>query len=112
MPIVDSRSQTLLKAYDIFNTTEVFNPGSKAPWNGFANAINIESELKNQIFPIGNIDRNYIPSSTSDLYRYPGYTYNSILQSSDLNDTPLFNKSIGNIFNNCTRNQMKEMYLK
>ena len=115
LPVVDTKSPTLLKSYDIFNTTQVFNPGNtKSPWNGYANAINIESALKNQMYPLGRKEENvYIPNSTSDLYSYPSFSFGSPLRSAGLNEPPLFNASNkGNIFNNCTRHQMKEAYLK
>lgn len=80
-------------------------------WNVFANSINIESELKNQFQPFKRNENVYIPDSTSDLYKYPSFSFSTQLNSSDLNDPPLFDRTNkGNIFNNFTRNQMKDMY--
>jgi hypothetical protein len=62
-PILDSRNIPPQKNYEIY-TTQTFNPGSRSPWQGFVNAINIETELKQP-------QKNYIPNSKSDLYKYP-----------------------------------------
>lgn len=73
-PIVDPRKQLnkefiQLPTYDINNT---FNPGNtQSPWSGFATNINVESELRNQIYSLQKCSQAvYIPSSQSDLYNY------------------------------------------
>jgi len=112
LPVVDTKSAPLTKSYDIFSTTQCFNPGNtKSPWNGYANAINIESELKNQIYPLSRKDEYvYVPSSTSDMYKYS--TFEKPVNYAGLEDTPLYNSTNkGSIFNNCTRNQMKSEYI-
>jgi hypothetical protein len=111
-PVVDVTTRTSLKDYDIYNVTQVFNPGNtKSPWNGYVNAINIESELKNQIYPMSRTSEHvYVPSSSSDLYSYPAYPQDPF-KSATLDSPALFNETNrGNIFHNCTRNQLKDKY--
>jgi len=75
-PILDSRN-TPIKKYNY--STQIFNPGYRSPWQGYANAINIETGLKN-LFPLSRSNENiYVPSSTSDLYNYPTLTTNYTL---------------------------------
>jgi hypothetical protein len=104
-PIIDSRN-TPSKKYEMY-TDQVFNPGSKSPWQGFVNAINIESELKNQLFPLSYSDKNtYVPKSNSDLYNYPSVSTKYTL----INDSGLRNQTnvTQSIFNNYTRYQLKD----
>jgi hypothetical protein len=73
MPIVDER----LKAKDItckpiFDTTKQFLPGSKAPWSGKANTIDIETQLYRP--------QGYYPSSQSDLYKMKAPPKTSTIQ--------------------------------
>ena len=55
LPIVDPRKQNtvpLMQAPN-FNPNHTFNPGNtKSPWSGFASAVNVESELRNQIYAL------------------------------------------------------------
>ena len=55
-----------------YNVGNVFNPGNtKSPWSGFAKNVNIETELRNQVFSLQKCSQNvYVPSSKSDLYDY------------------------------------------
>ena len=42
---------------------------TKAPWNGFASAIDDESTLRNQFFALQKCEQsNYVPSTNSDMY--------------------------------------------
>ena len=71
MPIVDDSldAKVRFKQYVNFDTKYVFNPGTSAPWYGFANNVNTESSLRNQFFALQNCDQaTYIPSSDSSLY--------------------------------------------
>lgn len=63
-------SQTPFKQYTNFDTKTVFNPGTDtAPWYGYANNVNNESELRNQYFALQSCDQGkYIPDSRSSLY--------------------------------------------
>jgi len=74
MPIVDPRKQNSvhLVQYPTFETNGIFNPGNtESPWSGFSSNINVESELRNQIFALQKCSQAvYVPNSTSDLYQY------------------------------------------
>lgn len=110
--IVDAKviTSTNLKKYSEFNTIQMFNPGTKSPWNGYA--VNVESELKNQIHQLNRCSKNvYVPSSTSDMYKYPSASSTQLVNYSFLNSPPLFMENPGkSIFHNYTRNQMKDSY--
>ena len=75
MPVFDCRkkSSVPLVSYDKFDTREVFNPGYRGPISGYCNNVDIETTLRNTIFPIqkGNSQRYYIPGTYSDLYNGP-----------------------------------------
>tara|TARA_Y100000816_G_scaffold30830_1_gene19681 strand:+ start:5028 stop:5537 length:510 start_codon:yes stop_codon:yes gene_type:complete len=75
MPVVDPRRQlhVPLRVDPTYNMAHTFNPGNAtAPWSGYASKVNVESELKNQIFALQHCGRNtYVPQSTSDLYMTP-----------------------------------------
>ena len=73
MPILESRPVPTVRtpAYQHFTTESVFNPGNaKAPWQGWAERVNVESSLRNQFFALQRNDRAvYVPNSNSDLYQ-------------------------------------------
>lgn len=51
----------------VYNIENVFNPGSSAPWSGFAQNINTESILRNQIFALQRCSQpGSVASSTGD----------------------------------------------
>lgn len=92
-PIFDSRNTFPEKKYETYST-QIFNPGSRSPWQGYVNAINIESGL--------NIRSNvYIPSSKSDLYSYPSIETKYTQYGKETEPQ----KKINYIFHNHTRNQ-------
>ena len=74
LPIVDPRKETSypLTQAPIYNIKTSFNPGnSQAPWSGYSSNINVESDLRSQIFALQSCDQSvYVPKSTSDLYKY------------------------------------------
>jgi hypothetical protein len=74
MPIVDPRKEISAKTihYPTYNTNMIFNPGnSQSPWSGFSSNINVESDLRNQIFALQRCSQSvYVPNSNSDLYEY------------------------------------------
>jgi hypothetical protein len=124
LPIVDPRKQinTRFEQLPTYNSAKVFNPGNtESPWSGFASGINIESELRNQIFALQKCSQaTYVPSSKSDLYNVhvnPTYQQekqaHSLLFQKEYFDT--FNpnpnsKVVGSgIFHNSTRTQVKEL---
>jgi hypothetical protein len=99
-----------------FNPNITFNPGTrKAP--NWATYVNVESELRNQVYAISKGSENlYVPSSNSDLYYYNFETkpttynpHNSLFLKETFND---FNPNPNNLgyelFGNCTRQQLKE----
>ena len=73
-PIVDPRKQTNVQLIQTptYNVHNVFNPGNtRSPWSGFASNINIESELRNQVYALQKCSQSvYVPNSNSDLYTY------------------------------------------
>ena len=101
-----------------YSVEGVFNPGtSKAPWSGYIQNVNKESILRNQIFALQNDSRAaYIPSSDSDLYAttlIPGndstQPFPNLFKQENFGN---FDPNIANLgkslFNNCTRQQLKE----
>lgn len=71
MPIVNDSldAKVGFKQYVNYETKNVFNPGTSAPWYGFANNVNTESSLRNQFFALQDCDQAaYIPASNSSLY--------------------------------------------
>lgn len=119
MQILDQRrsSVTPLQSYGIYSTSSVFNPGNaQAPWSGFSNNINTESILRNQFFALQNCEQSeYVPSSTIYLYQTK-IDYKPVQQNHPLlfekSDLAPFNPNTSNVgnnlFNNHTRNQLKE----
>ena len=71
MPILDCRRPTTVPCKDgpIYNQYTTFNPGTSAPYSGFANDIDQESRLQNRFFPLQKgVQSKFIPDSKSDLY--------------------------------------------
>ena len=122
MPIVDPRApiQTPMEQLPIYNTTAVFNPGNTvSPWSGFSSNVNVESELRNQIYALQKCSQSvYVPSSNSDLYKFGFNTHAS--NKSQQPFPELFAREkfdafdpntddVGHgLFNNCTRQQLKD----
>lgn len=73
-PIVDPRKElhVPLQQLPTYNVQKVFNPGNAvAPWSGFASNVNLESELRNQVYALQKCSQAvYVPNSSSDLYMY------------------------------------------
>jgi hypothetical protein len=74
LPIVEpyKKPRVNLETFASYNVSHTFNPGNNvAPWSGFAESINTESELRNQIYALQRGSQAvYVPSSSSDLYSY------------------------------------------
>jgi hypothetical protein len=123
MPIVDPRTppKVPLVQQPVYNIGQVFNPGNAmAPWSGYATNVNVESELRNQIYALQSCSQaTYVPSSNSDLYAYsfkpsnktpadqpfPGLFQKDYF--SPFNPNP---ENIGqSMFENCTRQQLKDL---
>jgi hypothetical protein len=73
MPIVDPRApvNVPMEQLPIYSQEQIFNPGTAAPWSGYASNVNVESDLRNQIFALQKCSQAvYVPSSKSDLYQF------------------------------------------
>ncbi len=74
LQIVDPRIVLSVKTlqYPEYNTRAIFNPGNdQAPWSGYSSNVNVESDLRNQIFALQRCSQSvYVPNSNSDLYEY------------------------------------------
>jgi hypothetical protein len=121
-PIVDPRKNinVPLQQMPTYNLNKVFNPGNTlSPWSGFASNINVESELRNQIFALQKCSQaTYVPSSNSDLYNYKFQTKTINNPHQLLFENPSFNSFNPNpnpneigagLFNNSTRVQIRDM---
>jgi len=120
LPIVDPRVATRVKLEQqpTYNTRNVFNPGNtQSPWSGFVNNVNVESQLRNQIFAHQKCSKAvYVPDSTSDLYqyntpsKYVEQPFNNLFKKetfSSFNPNP---NNMGHLkFNNSTRHQNREI---
>lgn len=106
-----------LNTYKSYSTKGVFNPGNaQAPWSGFVDNVNTESELRNQFFALQKCEQSaFVPSSNSDLYKTT-VSYKPVEQSHPLLfDAPEFapfNPNVlgckENIFNNSTVQCVKD----
>jgi hypothetical protein len=72
LPIVDPRAKPSVPYIDrpTYRVSTTFNPGNRgAPWSGYSSHVNVESELRNQVYALQKCSQAvYVPSSTSDLY--------------------------------------------
>jgi hypothetical protein len=121
-PIVDPRKQNHVKLNQMptFSPHSVFNPGNtQSPWSGFASNVNLESDLRNQIFALQKCSQStFVPKSGSDLYQYSFNTKNVPQTHQLLFEKERFdkfnpnpdNKLVGfSAFNNSTRSQVKDI---
>lgn len=120
-PLVDLRRHIPypLKTYPPYNSSTNFNPSDlQAPVNGFVNNINLESELRNQIFAIQRCSQSvYVPKPTSDMYQdyltvktAPPESHADLFRTekwSSFNPNSYNFKTQG--FNNSTRNDIKNL---
>lgn len=123
MPIFDQYkpSDVKIPIIENYNIGKTFNPGNaQGPWSGYANNVDIETVLRNQVFALQKGDRSvYVPSSNSDLYvtevvgRNENQTHPYLFKNEPL---PNFNPNtlnLGNdVFNNATRQQFKSIHDK
>jgi hypothetical protein len=121
-PIIDPRKpiNVPLKQMPTYNVNTMFNPGNDtAPWSGFASNINLESELRNQVFALQKCSQaTYVPTSNSDLYDYNFRTIkepnphellfqNDSFSKFNPNPDPAIVGS--NLFLNSTRTQVRDL---
>lgn len=124
LPIVDPRApiKTQMEQMPTYNTTQIFNPGNTvSPWSGFASNINIESQLRNQIYALQKCSKAvYVPDSSSDLYMFSfrsdnqgGAQYQPYPDLFVKETFNTFNPNPENLgtdrFNNCTRQQIRNL---
>lgn len=102
-----------------YSVSSVFNPGNRmAPWNGFSQNIDTESNMRNQFMALSRNDRSqWMPSSRSDMYREynPPSIEKEIQPFPRLFAQPIFshvNRDVYNIettvWDNNTRQKIKE----
>ena len=81
-PALDCRlpSTVPIKKFPPYNQMSQFNPGTSAPYSGYATYIDQDSRLKDIFMATqkGNAQSQYIPSSNSDMYRVNVTTTNPI----------------------------------
>lgn len=121
LPIVDPRKELSvpMTQMPIYNSQKVFNPGnSQSPWSGFASSVNVESELRNQIYALQKCSQSvYVPDSKSDLYQSSFRPQKSVHQPFQelfkREQFSEFNPNVENIgqglFLNSTRTQIKDL---
>lgn len=115
------RREKLAGSYPAFSTTNVFNPGTNtAPWSGYAKHVNTEMRLQNRYFALQRAEQAlYIPSSTSELYKYnvqstpvkqphKGLFDNGRVDGSRISPVTATTLSFGN----STRQQMRDVQLR
>lgn len=72
MPVITTKTQSneQFYGYTDYNVSKNFAPATRtAPFRGFAENINEESELRNQIFALQRSEKGlYVPQSFGDLY--------------------------------------------
>jgi len=120
MPIVEPRKHIFVPMEQLptYNPHQVFNPGNtQSPWSGYN--VNVESELKNQIFALQKCSQSvYVPSSHSDLYHF-GFQSNqhasiqqpfpNLFKKEKFNNFDPNPEKIGEgLFYNNTRNETRE----
>ena len=73
--------------HSTYDTTSYFFPGNrKAPFSGFSNNINMESQLRNQHIKLSKSDDHfYVPHSKSNLYNFTMTTNKLQGPSSEIN---------------------------
>jgi hypothetical protein len=121
-PVVDPRKQinVPMEQFPTYKVSNVFNPGNTvSPWSGFASNINLESELRNQVYALQKCSQSvYVPRSTSDLYDYKFKTVSKpnphelLFQKDSFSsfDPNPDSKVVGSgIFMNNTRVQVRDM---
>lgn len=101
-----------------YSPSKVFYPANRtAPWSGFANNIDIESDMRNQFYGLQRCAQpTYVPDSGSDLYTLQSFALpnrDNVQKHTLLFKKPehaLFNPNTENnsnaTFNNSTRHEM------
>jgi hypothetical protein len=119
MPIVDPRApvKVPMEQLPIYNQEQIFNPGTAAPWSGYSSNVNVESDLRNQIFALQKCSQSvYVPSSSSDLYQFGFKTtkqevqpFPNLFANEQFNQFNPNPENVGHdVFYNSTRQQLKD----
>lgn len=123
LPIIDLHApvHTELKQCGTYNISQVFNPGNaSAPWSGYSTNINVESDLRNQLYPLQECSqRDYVPGSQSSLYNVkwqnsnkPQQPFPNLFKEQTFNpvNPNMHQNNVGYaLFNNSTRSQLKDV---
>jgi hypothetical protein len=125
MPIYDQYKPCVeaIRVQPVFQaqSQDTFYPGTrKAPYNGFASKVNVESTLRNQWFALQRSSQSvYIPSSESDLYKTtidykPVMLPHPYIDSDNAEQLEPHNPNTMNLargmFDNSTRVQLKDVH--
>jgi hypothetical protein len=123
MPIYDQYKPCVevIRVQPVFQAQDTFYPGTrKAPYNGFASKVNVESTLRNQWFALQRSSQSvYIPSSESDLYKTtivykPVMLPHPYIDSDNAEQFEPHNPNTMNLargmFDNSTRVQLKDVH--
>lgn len=119
-PIVDCQGFNTTQSNQVYNQLTQFNPGSSAPYSGYATFVDQENKLKNLFSPLqkGSGQGKFIPSSQSDMYNVNVSTSRPVEQTHNLlfenyNKFDSFNPNVHSLgfetFNNHTRQQRKNI---
>lgn len=126
-PVLDCHqpSNTKILHYPTYNQQTQFNPGSSAPYSGWATNIDDDSKVKSLFRTTQKcIQNEYIPSSTSDMYiqnkNIPSFNHqheqqtlgmrNLLFKQQQFSDFNPNTCNLGqNTFNNHTRQQLKDI---
>lgn len=118
-PGLDSRHKSTIPIHDTghYNQEITFNPGSKAPYSGYARTVDAESSLKNIFMPKQKycVQSQYIPSTVSNMYKHSVYHYTGPQTHPLLFKQETFEQKQPNtfstgrdLFSNHTRQQLKD----
>lgn len=117
LPIVNHRTPAKERVIQqpVYDINSTFNPGTSAPWSGFASEINTESSLRNQVYAIQKCSQAvYVPKSSSDLYNlafsvnassqqpFPGL-FKEYVNPTNVNNAINKQSKGSSLFNNSTR---------
>ena len=124
-PVIDCKpvSHVPIQNRGPYNQHSQFNPGTSAPFQGFASHIDQDSRLKDMFMPLQKYtgQTEYIPSSGSDLYKEQPMTNSKPVHMThqDLFTQPIlapFNPNPchlgGRVLYNHTRQQVKDLRIK
>ena len=99
-PMLDCIKRTKVKkaTFPVYEQRDTFNPGYRAPYNGYAKNVDVESKLHNSFFPLQKCAQSkFIPSSKSDMYsaHYLVANHNPVRMTNNL----LFQEKVFSQFN-------------